>query len=259
MAQLYSRLISAFTSYHARLKTGIVTSGFMARVGLLFLLAVSKLFFVFVSLPYYLFAKIPAAHGKGPESMTASPRRYQQVIVVSLMVVAAVAVSANLFLGRFVRPAQPLYGAPDQHLQLSDTRKYQENLALSIDSVTPSALEHTVTVEGTGPSYAQVKVYLDNGQSLVGMTTVDADGKWRFVKTGEMGIFEKGTHSVFAVFHSEDNVILGEPTPTKTFVITGGDPLFGVGYFGLATILLATIALGFLGFSVVKLKKAGAA
>jgi hypothetical protein len=259
MARLYSRLISAFTAYHARLKRGIVTSGLLARIGLLFLLAVSKLVFVLISLPYFLFVRVPPPSGKKLESLTVSPRRYQQVLVLSLMSIAAIAVSVNLFSGGFFRPQQHFYGAPDEHLQLSGAREFEENFPLSIDSVTPSPLEHSVTVEGTGPSYAQVMVYLDNGRSLVGTTTVDGNGRWRFVKTGEMGIFEKGTHSVFAVFHSEDNMILGEPTPVKTFIITGGNPLFGVGYFGITAILLAIVALGFLGFSVVRLKKAGTA
>lgn len=263
MAHRYSKFIAEFSAYNNMLKRRIVTSGFFFRIILLIQLAVSKSFFVLASLPYFLLVQTPAPDDGDLESVTASPQRFQQVLVLSLMSIAAVAVFVNTLSSSFFHQFQPssstVHGSADRHLQFIGTRSFDEKAVPAIESITASGLEHTVTFEGTGPSYANVAVFVDNGETLVGMATVSANGRWKFVKTKDMGVFDKVPHSAFAMFYGDDNMVLGKPTAVKPFDFSDLDyQLFVFGYLGIGAIFFAIIVIGVLGFSVVKLRKAAA-
>ena len=262
MAHRYSKFIGEFSAYNNMLKRRIVTSGFLFRIVLLIQLGVSKSFFVLASLPYFLLVQTPAPEENDLESVTASPRRFQQVLVLSLMSIAAfagfVSTLSYSFLHQFQSSSQ-IHGSADRHLQFIGTRSFDESAVPAIESITASGIEHTVMFEGTGPSYANVAVFVDNGETLVGMTTVNANGKWKFVKTKDMGVFDKVPHSAFALFYGADNMVLGNPTAVKPFDFSDLDYQFFVfGYLGVGAIFFAIIVIGVLGFSVVKLRKVAA-
>lgn len=262
MANHYSRFIAKFSAHNDMLKRRIVTSGFLFRILLLIQLGVSKIIFVLASLPYFLLVQNPAPDDKDLESVTASPRRYQQVLVLSLMGIVAVAVFVNMLSSSFLlqfQQSSPVHGSADKHLQFIGTRSFDEKAVPAIEFITASGLEHTVTFEGTGPSYANVAVFVDNGETLVGMTTVNANGRWKFVKTKDMGVFDKVPHSAFALFYGDDNMVLGKPTAIKAFDFSDLDyQLFVIGYLGIGAVFFFIIVIGVLGFSVVKLRKASA-
>ncbi len=262
MGYNYSKFITGFSTYNNILKRRIVTSGFFSRIFLLLQLVVFKSFFVLVSLPYFLLVQTPAPDEKDLESVTASPQRFQQVLVLSFVSIAAVAVFVQTLSSSVFHQFQPFsstHGAVDQHLQFIGTRSFDEKAVPAIETITASGLEHTVTFEGTGPSYANVAVFVDEGEALVGTVTVNANGRWKFVKTKEMGVFEKMPHSAFALFYGDDNMVLGKPTASKSFDFSDLDyQLFILGYLGTGAIFFAIIVLGVLVFSVVKLRRAAA-
>lgn len=262
MGNRYSKFITGFSAYNDTLKRKIVTSGFLSRMLLLLQLVVFKSFFVLVSLPYFLLAQTPAPDEKDLGSVTASPQRFQQVLVLSFVSMAAVAVfvqtlSSSVF--HQFQPFSPTHGAVDQHLQFIGTRSFDEKAVPVIESITVSGLEHTVTFEGTGPSYANVALFVDDGEALVGTVTVNANGRWKFVKTKEMGVFEMVPHSAFALFYGDDNMVLGKQTAAKSFNFSDLDyQLFVLGYLGIGAISFIIIVLGVLVFSVVKLRRSAA-
>ena len=263
MPLTYHQFLKHFSTLNDWIKVRIVTANFFMKLMLLVVLFWLKLIFVVVAFPYYLFVRPRTAlvtpSGKRLETVTASPPRFQQVLVLSLSATAVLLFSLQALLAPLVEKDIEIHGVTYLPLVLSDSRAYQPTVPSIIKDVSVSSVDQVVAFTGTGPAYAKIALFVDNGQSYVGTSRVGASGQWTLIQPAGYGTLNPGEHSSFAAFYGDDNVVIGNPTPAKTFTVPFDTFSMFFHAFGFNTLFLLVLGLGVLIFSVVKLRKASTA
>jgi|GEM_PF-6887519 len=255
MSGTYAQFLKNFSQYINTLRKRIVTEMFVVKILYLMELIFLKIVFVVVSFPYFLVFREKTKKTKNLLATTVSPERFQQVLVLSFAVIAVLVIAIQTLSNAFFTQNETFHGAANTVPQFSGSREYAEDIPLAIQSVNVSSIDNSVTFSGTGPLFSHVALFVDNGQSLVATTKVNADGTWTLLQTGDQGVFAAGPHAVFAVFYGDDNQVLGQPSSMKTFEIHSTSLPIIFRYFGFSSFVIAVLTLGFLGLSIVKLKK----
>jgi hypothetical protein len=259
MLKAYSHFLERIGKLLDILKKNIVVSHLFLKVFYLLVLFVVKFFFICVALPYYLFAKVdqPIKNltKNSLEKFTVSHLRLQKIVVLSSLVILALGTGFHFLFSSFSFQGNTLHGVANAPLQFSGSRNIEETVPHAINTIDVSPVDFIVTFKGTGPSYSHVTVFIDDGETFVGISKVNSQGEWQLTKTASEGILEPGDHSAFAIFYSDDNTVLGRQTPAKSFHIS---PQFFdriIRHLGTNTFYFFILAVGIFWFSIVKLRK----
>jgi hypothetical protein len=254
MRKNYSQLLKNFSSYGAKLKVKIVNGNFFMKGCYLVELFFVKAVFLVVALPFYLLNRQTYSK-KDLESVEATSQSFQRAAVVSLCSLLVLAVAGQYFFSTVIFSNSAVHGAPQLALSFIGTRADQGDNPQAVNDVQVSPFDNTVTFSGIGPSYGHVALFVDNGQALIAKTDVGANGDWRLAEDFQGGALSRGAHSVFALFYSNDNAVIGSPTALKPFTIPDGSLSYIFESFGLNTFLTVLLGIGVLIFSVIQLRR----
>lgn len=231
-----------------------MSANFAVKIFLLFELAFLKFVFSVVAFPFFLLVRSKNSEVHNAQSLAKNPHHFQREIVLSFAVVIILVLGFQVLFSSLSQ-GQMFHEAASTPLDFSGSRPSSEGESIPVSDVSVSPFDQTVTFEGTGPSYAHVAIILDDGESFVATTQLDAQGHWEFTPTAGQGMLSAGKHSVFAVFYGDDNKVLGKPTAMKTFVISSNTFSEIFRYIGFNSLIIALLTIGVLSFSVIKLKK----